>query len=130
MIRQTINVEGYWKVIVYWNVDYHFFDSIKKDLIDIHISKQQLKTLWYNMYYRKAKAVTFSNEKLHTSIVLFNCHYSKGDYINSIVHEAEHVKQAMLEAYAIDDSGEPPAYTIGYLVSQMYSVFKNFICSK
>lgn len=54
-------------------------------------------------------------------------HTSPQDYLDSIVHEAEHVKQAMLEAYQIEDKGEPPAYTIGYLVSRMYPVFRNFI---
>ncbi len=38
---------------------------------------------------------------------------SRIDYINSIVHEAEHIKQAMLKAYRVEDKGEPPAYTIG-----------------
>lgn len=29
-------------------------------------------------------------------------------------------KQAMLEAYKVDDKGEKPAYTIGYLTSKMW----------
>jgi hypothetical protein len=41
------------------------------------------------------------------------------------VHEAEHVKQALLRAYSVDDIGENAAYTIGYIVSRMYSIFKN-----
>ena len=48
-----------------------------------------------------------------------NEHKTIEDYINSIVHEAEHVKQAMLKAYKVDDSGEPPAYTIGFIVMKM-----------
>lgn len=47
------------------------------------------------------------------------------DYLNSIVHEAEHVKQAVLKAYRIDDFGEEPAYTVGYIVERMYRAFRN-----
>ena len=49
-------------------------------------------------------------------------------YNNSIVHEAEHIKQAMLRTYEVEDEGEAPAYTIGYLVSQMWHVFKEMVC--
>lgn len=51
--------------------------------------------------------------------MLFNIHKSYYDYVNSIVHEAEHVKQAMLNYYSISDEGEEPAYTIGYLAMKM-----------
>lgn len=73
---------------------------------------------------------TASNIKRHVSVVLFNRHASPEEYINTIVHEAEHVKQAMLAAYDVEDEGEPPAYTIGYLVMRMYQVFKTFIFCK
>lgn len=71
------------------------------------------------MINNKAKAVTISSIDFKTSIVLFNNHKSYLDYINSIVHEAEHIKQAMLDAYNVEDFGEAPAYTIGYIASQM-----------
>lgn len=84
------------------------------------------------MKRRKAKAVTLSNRLTHISVVVFNKHKNKLDYINSIVHEAEHVKQAMLIAYNVEDAGEPPAYTIGFIVMKMLqskvlnkSLFKN-----
>jgi hypothetical protein len=128
MIKQIINVKSYFKVIVYYNVDYDLFDIIEKDLIDAEIPERLMKALWYNMYHGLAKAVTYSNLYQHICIVLFNPHKSKADYIDSIVHEAEHVKQAMLKAYQVEDKGEPPAYTIGYLISQMYQVFQHLIC--
>lgn len=76
----------------------------------------------------KAKAVTYSNLEKHISIVLFNIHDSIEDYISSVVHEAEHVKQAMLMEYKVEDKGEPPAYTIGYLVKEMWKIFRSNIC--
>ena len=66
MFKHIININNYWKVIVYYNIDYNFFD-----------------------------------------------------YINSIVHEAEHVKQAMLAYYNIEDEGENAAYTIAYIATKM-----------
>ena len=124
MIKQSIDVEHYWKVIVYYNIDYNFFHSIESSLINAQAPDKTIDSIYTNMTIGNAKAFTFNNTILHRSVVGFNNHSSKYDYINSIVHEAEHIKQGMLKAYNVDDSGEPPAYTIGYLVMKMYEIFQ------
>ena len=128
MIRQSIDVDGYWEVIVYYDVDFDLFYFIEEDLKGIGFSGHNLETLYQDLSEGRAKAVTCSSPHHRKSIVLFNKHKSVRDYINSIVHEAEHVKQAMLKVYDVEDRGEAPAYTIGYLVGRMYSVFKGMLC--
>lgn len=129
MIKQSFPVEYYWKVVVFYNVDYGLFHTISEVLLDSGADVQLVGEIYDKMSQNKAKAVTYSNLGKHISIVLFNRHSNKADYINSVVHEAEHIKQAMLKAYRIEDKGEPPAYTIGYLVMRMYKVFKHLISS-
>ena len=119
MIRQLINVNDYWKIIVYYNIDYNLLNYITYDLYSIEINNKIINRIYKMLYKRYAKAVTISNGYYKTSIVIFNKHKTKADYINSIVHEAEHVKQAMLKEYNIDDYGEAPAYTIGFIVMKM-----------
>ena len=127
MTRQIIDVDRYWKVIVYYNVDYNFFSYIVSALKRINASEETIYKIYSMMLEGKAKAVTYSNLEKHISIVLFNIHDSIEDYISSVVHEAEHVKQAMLMEYKVEDKGEPPAYTIGYLVKEMWEVFGDYI---
>lgn len=126
MIRQHFKVESYWEVVVYFNIDYGLLNIILDDMyiMDFH---SFIREVLYTMRSGKAKAVTLSNPLKHCSLVLFNRHDNTRDYINSIVHEAEHVKQAMLEAYQVADEGEPPAYTIGYLVGKMWKVFTKLL---
>jgi len=128
MIRQELHVKHYWKVVVFYDIDYSLFSAVEEDLWAVGISDMELRKLRRELEYGIAKAVTCSNIRRHISIVLFNKHSSRRDYINSIVHEAEHVKQAMLDTYEVEDRGEAPAYTMGYLVGKMYYVFKNLIC--
>lgn len=127
MIKQAFSVESYWKVIVFYNLDYDLFYIVEDELLNIGFSLENIDALYDMMSSGKAKAVTCSSPYYHTSIVLFNYHDSKTDYINSIVHEAEHVKQAMLNAYQVEDAGEPPAYTIGYLIGRMWEVGKKLL---
>lgn len=119
MIKQYINIDNYWKVVVYYNINYNLFDYIVKDLNKLNTNTKTIINIYKNMSTRKAKAVTISSIKYKRSVVLFNTHKSFSDYINSIIHEAEHIKQAMLKAYNVDDKGEAPAYTIGFIVMKM-----------
>lgn len=127
MLKQNFNVDGYWKVIVYWNVDYNFFDDVDFEMRKAGFKTAAIEETRKALQSNDAKAVTCSMTTQHISIVIFNTHKSKADYISSIVHEAEHIKQAILRAYNIEDRGEAPAYTIGYLVGKMYEAFKSFI---
>ena len=127
MIKQVINVNGYWKIIVYYNIDYNLFHIIRDDIAKNSTPVEGINAIKYNLFTGKAKAVTISNKSKYISFILFIKHTSREDYISSIVHEAEHVKNAMLKQYHIKNSGEPPAYTIGYIVKEMYLVFDRYI---
>lgn len=123
MIKSSINIDDYWKVIVYYDIDYDFFYVIYKVLRKYRISNRTIEEIYYIMSNHYAKAVTISIEEYNVSIVLFNKHKLYYDYINSIIHEAEHIKQSMLYFYNVGDYGEPPAYTVGYIASQMIKKF-------
>ena len=129
MIRQVFDIEDYWTVVVFYNIDYSLISRIVKELVNAGASTEAIKEVYDMLKSGRAKAATYNNIDWHISVVMFNPHESKRDYINSIVHEAEHVKQAMLAAYDIEDEGEPPAYTIGHLVERMYHVFGEMVCN-
>lgn len=126
MIRQQFSANGYWTVIVFYDLDYNLFYDVITELEKIGAKEGDADKIYYMLSTGTAKAVTYSNTSKHTSIVVFTKHKDKQDYINSIVHEAEHVKQAMLKAYQVEDKGEPPAYTIGFLVGEMWKIFRDF----
>ena len=115
MIKQVINVNNKWKVIVYYDIDYNLFPYINQELYKAGVKQHHIEQIYNKMYHRKAKAFTMSNLKSKTS----------SDYISSIAHEAEHVKQHMLDYYGVEDVDEPPAYTIGFLVMKILQVFDN-----
>lgn len=121
MIKRIINIANYWEVIVYYNIDYNFFDYIAKDLKSYSTPVENIRRIYHNMR-TNAKAFTYSSSYYKVSIVGFNIHSDKYDYINSIIHEAEHVKQAMLNYYNIKDEGENAAYTVAYIAMKMLQI--------
>lgn len=121
MIKRIINIANYWEVIVYYNIDYNFFDYIAKDLKSYSTPVENIRRIYHNMR-TTAKAFTCSNSYYKVSIVGFNIHFDKYDYINSIIHEAEHIKQAMLKYYNIKDEGENAAYMVAYIATKMLQI--------
>lgn len=104
-------------------MDYDFFSFVADDLEAAGVSKETIDGIYCTMSAGEGKAFTYSGLRDHVSIVGFNRHKNTRDYLDSIVHEIEHIKQAMLDAYDIGDSGEPPAYAVGYLMAKMYDIF-------
>ena len=127
MIKRTIDVDGRWEVIIYYNINYNLFYIIAQDLEELDCSDKTIDYIKINMEHHRAKAVTINNNTIHKSIVLFNKHRIKRDYINSAVHEAEHIKQSILSTYHIEDKDEIPAYTIGYIVSKIIMPIINIL---
>jgi len=99
MIKQTIDIAGYWKVIVA-----------------------------YDVYLGETNAGfthTDFNKKL--SIVCIGNADSKKQFLNTIVHEAKHVQSHICRYYNVPEDGEDAAYLIGYLAMQMYNCFRHLI---
>ena len=116
MIKKIFNIDNKWKVIVYYNIDYNLFDYIATDIRKLGMSNKLINKVYKEMKNGKAKAVTISSPVKKCSVVAFNPTKSNYDLINSIAHEAVHVMEAMLNYYDINIKGEPPAYTLGYLI--------------
>lgn len=127
MIRQVFTIDGKWTVIVYYNIDYKYFKDIWNDLQENGCKEVEIHSLYNSMVSGMAMGFTYSNTDDRISIVGLNRHYSKAEYISTIVHEAEHVKDDMFRYYNAKNEGEPPAYAIGYIVKKMYKVFKNLL---
>lgn len=99
MIRQDIDVAGYWKIIVVYRAPLG-----NKDV-----------------------GFTYTNPRTKTSIVGIAPTSSQEELFNTIVHEAKHVQSHICSYYNVPEDGEQAAYLIGFIVQRMHRVFKNMI---
>lgn len=100
MIRQDIDVEGYWKVIVIYNAP---------------------------LGNRKDVGFTHTDSRKRTSIIGIAATSSQEQFLNTLVHEAKHVQSHICAYYNVPENGEQAAYLIGYLIQKMHRVFTNLI---
>ena len=99
MIRQDIDVEGYWRIIV---------------IYDAPLGKENV-------------GFTYTNPKKRTSIVGIAPTSTQEEFLNTIVHEAKHVQSHICDYYNVPEDSENAAYLIGYIVQNMHRVFTDMI---
>ena len=100
MIKQEIDIAGYWTIIIVY---------------DIYLGE-------------KNSGFTHTDFNKKLSIVGIGKSDSKEQFLNTIVHEAKHIQSHICSYYDVPEDGEDAAYLIGYIVMKMYNSFKKFLC--
>lgn len=98
-MRQDIDINGYWKIIVVYNV---YLGEPNTGFTQTDFSKKR-------------------------SIVGISNVTNKSQLINTIVHEAKHVQSHICRYYNVNEDSEQAAYLIGYIVQKMYLKFKELL---
>ena len=129
MIKSTIDVAGYWSIVLFVDVDYDDFDIIESALTDILAPISIIDEIYDKISYRINSGVTFTNSDYRSSVVCINKGSTKEQVINTISHEADHVQAAICDYYNVPLDSEQAAYLIGYLVGKMYYHSRRLFCS-
>ena len=129
MIKSTIDVAGYWSIVLFVNIDYDNFEIIESALTDILAPISAINKMYNRISYKYDSGVTFSNPDYRTSVVCINKATSREELINTISHEADHVQDTICKYYDVPLDSEQAAYLIGYLVGKMYYQSRRLFCS-
>lgn len=129
MIKSTIDVAGYWSIVLFVDVDYDNYDIIESALMNILAPISVINEIYDKISYKYNSGVTFTNSDYKTSIVCINKTTSKEELINTITHEADHVQDAICKYYDVPLDSEQAAYLIGYLVGKIYYSSRRLFCS-
>ena len=100
MIRQDFSIDGYWDVIVVYNVELGELNS----------------------------GFTHTNFNTKLSIVGIGKSTSKRQFLNTLIHEAKHLQSHICRYYKVPEDGEQAAYLIGYIAMKMYEPISNYLC--
>lgn len=96
MIRQDIDIAGYWKL-----------------------------TVCYNVYLGQLNAgFTHTDFSKRRSIIGIGQADSKRQMLNTISHEAKHAQSHICKYYNVPEDGERAAYLLGYIMMNMYDYFR------
>lgn len=124
MIRQHIVLgKDQWDIIIYYNIDMRYKQYLSNILYQQGCSNKKINESM-DILSKYNTGMTYTNIKRRISIVFISKATSNDQFINTIIHEAKHVQTHICDYYDINEDGETAAYLIGYIVQQMYKIFK------
>jgi len=126
MIKDVLNVNNKWRVIIYFNIDYNSLSYLSIELKKYNVVNNYIKNIILRFKNKHIKAVTISNIEEKYSIVCFRRHKSEVDMLNSIIHESEHIKDSIVKYYNVENDDESNAYTIGFVSSQIIKKYLTY----
>lgn len=132
MIGQYFNIPEYdWDVKVYYGVTKHDIDfclrKLRKLTTQFKHRKECINTLYTD---KKDRAYIYSSYRIKETVIFIGVHSSTGELVDTIAHEANHIKSHIASVYNLDEKDEEVCYVIGNVVKQMSEVFIPIICNK
>ena len=130
MIGQSFYIDKYdWQVVVLYEVSYNNKTYVINMLKQICEDEELIRKANYNLNIRSYNTgFTYSDLDKQRSIIVIGKTTSTREMVNTIVHEANHLKSHIATAYNIDEKGEEVCYLIGGIVKCMFNVFSKIIC--
>lgn len=131
MIGQKFYIDKYdWQVVVLYEVSYNNKDYVINMLKQICEDDELVEKAKANLNLRTYNTgFTYSDLDKQRSLIVIGKTTSGRELVNTIVHEANHLKSHIATAYNIDEKGEEVCYLIGGIVRTMFKVFSKIICS-
>lgn len=129
MIGQIINLKDYdWKIKIFYNTNINDKDIILDELKNICNDKKFINKAKQNIEYNSPNTgFIYTNYNTRQSLINIGHATSKKEFIDTIVHEANHLQSHIATYYNLNEKGEEVSYLIGYIVKQMYLVFRKLI---
>ena len=129
MIGQSFYIDKYdWQVVVLYEISYNNKDYVISMLKQICEDNKLVEKAKFNLNLRSYNTgFTYSDLDEQRSLIVIGKTTSTREMVNTIVHEANHLKSHIATVYNIDEKGEEVCYLIGSIVKTMYKVFRKFL---
>lgn len=115
MIQDYQDIDGHWGVLFVYDYDIDSdYDAIEEMLYSFGLETNNVrKSMRILAEPNTGMAVT--QPLLKMSVVFISHATSRGQWVDTIMHELDHVQSAICEYYDVDPGSEEAAYLQGYL---------------
>lgn len=99
VVRQDVDIDGYWRVTFLYNV-------------------------WLG---KRDTGFTHTDFNKRRSIVSISLSSSKEQFFNTLVHEIKHLQSHICKYYNVEEDSESAAYLSGYIAQKIYKSVRSFL---
>lgn len=120
-----------WKVKVFYNIKKQDIGLCIKELNKLTHKKRFHKECYDTLYTNKTdRAYIYTSYIKHESVIFIGVPSSTGELMDTITHEANHLKSHIATYYNLNEKDEEVCYIIGNIVKKMSKEFISLICDK
>ena len=124
MIKQEFTLDDKWLVRVMYSM--HEDDTMEamEALHELKCPRNEAIKAYSIISSGMNRGFTFTNDLLQTTLIYIGVSSDKGEFINTIVHEAKHAQSNICRYYNIKEYSEEAAELIAYIVQKMWDDFE------
>ena len=120
MIKQVINVQNKWNILIWYGVDKNDYADVYEMLVWLGCSIPDAEYSANIVSSFPNTGLTFSDTDSRVSFVCVSSTTSYSQMVDTIMHEIKHLQSHICEYYDVEEDSEDAAYLVGYLANNVY----------
>lgn len=124
MIKQEFTLDNKWLVRVMYSMHNDDTTEAMKALHELKCPRTKAIKAYSIISLGMNKGFTYTNHLLNTTLIYIGVSSNKGEFINTIVHEAKHAQSNICQHFKVREDGEEAAELIAYIVQKMWEDFE------
>lgn len=121
MIERYIDVDGYWGILFCYDYDRRDYDRMRSIMRTFGMSEYKIIEAM-DVLRKPNTGMTISNSGTTMSVMFVSRATSYSQFVDTIVHELDHVQDAICRHYGVRQGSEDAAWVQGFLARQFSPV--------
>ena len=127
MIRSYLDIDKHWGILAYYDATPSDFSQLAPILREFGCPEWEIDRA-YKTIHQTNKAFVFNAPWAKMSVMVVGRITHPAQFLNSFMHESDHLQDAILEYYRVPEGTEDAAYLQGFIGQIAYDSILPFLC--
>ena len=127
MIRDYLDIDKHWGILAYYDVHPSDFSQLAPILREFGCPETEIEKAWRTVHLTN-KAFVFPAPWARMSVMVVGRVTHPSQFLNSLLHEFDHLQDTILKYYGVPQGTEDAAYLQGYLGQVAYEGIMPMLC--
>lgn len=123
MTKHYINIVGKWAFVFAYDIDEKDLGEVGEWLEALGASPREIFRAQH-VLTRLNTGLTYSNTSLRMSVMCIGHAENEVQWLDTIVHEIDHLKNAIINYYDVESDSEEAAYLQGFIMKKIMNKLK------
>lgn len=127
MTRDYLDIDNHWGILAYYDALPTDFSRLAPILREFGCPEGEIRRAWFTVH-RPNKAFVFNAPWTRMSVLVIGRVTHPAQFLNSFMHETDHLQDAILSYYDVPQGTEQAAYLQGFIGEIAYDAILPLLC--